>query len=174
MKINYKNEELKLKIYPTKKVWLCLLHCGASLVAQRVKHLPAMRETHVRSLGQEYSLEKEMAIHSSILAWRIQWTEEPGRLQFTVHTHTYISSHTQPVFNLWVNNLCVLPAIQDTQVQSLGQKDPLEKGMVTHFPILSMDRGSWWSIASQRVKCDWHTHNNYRIKWNQKWCPVVT
>ena len=55
----------------------------ASLVAQRLKRLPPMRETRVRSLGLEYPLEKEMAIHSSILAWRIPWTEEPGRLQST-------------------------------------------------------------------------------------------
>ena len=53
----------------------------ASLVAQSVKRLPAMQETWVRSLGWEDPLEKEMAIHSSILAWRIPWTEEPGRLQ---------------------------------------------------------------------------------------------
>ena len=54
---------------------------GASLVAQTVKHLPAMQETQVRSLGWEDSLEEEMGTHSSILAWRILWTEEPGRLQ---------------------------------------------------------------------------------------------
>ena len=54
---------------------------GASLVAQRLKRLPPMRETWVRSLGREDSLEKEMATHSSILAWRIPWTEEFGRLQ---------------------------------------------------------------------------------------------
>ena len=53
----------------------------ASLVAQMVKHLPAMRETWVPSLGQEDPLEKEMAPHSSTQAWKIQWTEEPGRLQ---------------------------------------------------------------------------------------------
>ena len=53
----------------------------ASLVAQMVKHLPAMRDTRVQSLGWEDSLEKGMATHSSILAWRIQWTEEPCRLQ---------------------------------------------------------------------------------------------
>ena len=53
----------------------------ASLVAQRLKRLPAMQETWVRSLGQEDPLEKEMATHSSILAWRIPWTEEPGGLQ---------------------------------------------------------------------------------------------
>ena len=55
----------------------------ASLVAQRLKRLPAMRETRVQSLGQEDPLEKEMATHSSILAWRIPWMEEPGRLQST-------------------------------------------------------------------------------------------
>ena len=53
----------------------------ASLVAQTVKNLPAMRETWVQSLGWEDPLEKEMATHSSILAWRIPWTEEPGKLQ---------------------------------------------------------------------------------------------
>ena len=53
----------------------------ASLVAETVKNLPAMRETWVPSLGQEDPLEKEMATHSSILAWKIPWTEEPGWLQ---------------------------------------------------------------------------------------------
>ena len=52
----------------------------ASLVAQRLKHLLAMQETWIQSLGQEDPLEKEMATHSSILAWRIPWTEEPGGL----------------------------------------------------------------------------------------------
>ena len=74
---------------------LVILHCGAvldieryleaslvtSLVAQMVKNLPAMQETWVQSLGQDDSLEKKMATHSSILAGRIPWTEEPGRLQ---------------------------------------------------------------------------------------------
>ena len=52
---------------------------GASLVAERLKHLPAMWETLVRSLDWEDPLEKELAIHSSIVAWRIPGTEEPGR-----------------------------------------------------------------------------------------------
>ena len=47
-----------------------------------VKHLPTMQETWVQSLGQEYSLEKEMATHSSTLAWKIPWMEDPDRLQF--------------------------------------------------------------------------------------------
>ena len=53
----------------------------ASLVAQRIKRLPAMQETQVQSLGWEDPLEKEMATYPSILAWRIPWTEEPGGLQ---------------------------------------------------------------------------------------------
>ena len=55
---------------------------GASLVAQMVKNLPAMQETQVLSLGWEDPLEKGMATQSSILAWTIPWTEEPGGLQF--------------------------------------------------------------------------------------------
>ena len=51
-------------------------------MVQMVKHLPTMRETQVRSLGWEDPLEKEMATHSSTLAWKISWTEEPGRLQY--------------------------------------------------------------------------------------------
>ena len=53
----------------------------ASLEAQRVKNMPAMQETQVQSLGWEDLLVKGMATHCSILAWRIPWTEEPGRLQ---------------------------------------------------------------------------------------------
>ena len=52
-------------------------------MAQRVKHLPATQGTWDRSLGREDPLEKEMGTHSSTLAWRIPWTEEPGRLQAT-------------------------------------------------------------------------------------------
>ena len=52
-----------------------------SLVAQMVMGLPVMQETWVQSLGQDDPLEKEMAPHSSILAWKIPWTEKPGRLQ---------------------------------------------------------------------------------------------
>ena len=52
-------------------------------MAQTVKNLPAVQETQVRSLGREDPLEEGMATHSSILAWRIPWTEEPGGLQST-------------------------------------------------------------------------------------------
>ena len=68
--------QLKYKLY-----FILCIYFGAFLVAQMVKNLPAMQENHVRSLGGEDPLEKAMATHSSILAWKISWTEEPGRLQ---------------------------------------------------------------------------------------------
>ena len=66
--------------YSVVGVWVNPRACYAFLVAQMVKNLPAMQETHVPSLGWEDPLEKGMATHSSILAWRIPWTEEPGGL----------------------------------------------------------------------------------------------
>jgi len=77
------------------QAWLHLVHThthihtprriyGSSLIAQLVKNLPAMQETQVQFLDKEDALEKEMATHSSILAWRIPWTEESGRL-YIVH-----------------------------------------------------------------------------------------
>ena len=70
-------------------------------MAQMVKHLLAMWETQVQSLGREDPLEKEMATHASILAWKIPWTEEPGRLQSmgskqldtTERLHFYFPDH---------------------------------------------------------------------------------
>ena len=61
-------------------VYVYLHALGASIIAQSVRNLPAVQETLVQFLSQEDPLEKEMATHSSILAWRIPWTEEPGRL----------------------------------------------------------------------------------------------
>ena len=72
-----------MEIEPHAAIAVDLQHVRASLVAQRLKRLPARRETRVQSLGREDPLEKEMATHSRILAWRIPWMEEPGRLQFT-------------------------------------------------------------------------------------------
>ena len=79
-RVNKQEKTLNLELLP------CLLliignFSMASLVTQRLKRLPAVRETRVQSLGQEDTLEKEMATHSSILAWRIPWMEEPGGLQ---------------------------------------------------------------------------------------------
>ena len=63
-----------------RKIFYSFPEIGASLVAQTVKRLPAMLETWVRSVGQEYPREKEMATHSSTLAWKIPWMEEPSQL----------------------------------------------------------------------------------------------
>ena len=63
--------------------WGSLPYSWAYLMAQLVKHLPRMQETQVRSLGWEDPLEKAVATHSSIRAWRIPWTEDPGGLQST-------------------------------------------------------------------------------------------
>ena len=65
-----------------------------SLVVQMVKRLPTMREAQVRSLGQEDPLEKEMATHSSTLAWKIQWMEEPGTLQGIAKSWTPLNDFT--------------------------------------------------------------------------------
>ena len=78
-------------------------------MAQRVKRLSPMLETWVRSLGQEDPLEKEMATHSSTLAWRIPWTEKPGRLQ---------PMGSQKVRHDWATLLTLLENTQ-TQVYSL-------------------------------------------------------
>ena len=92
-------------LFPFLDLWI---YCGPP-VAQMVKNLPAMQETQVWSLGQEHLLEKGMATHSSILAWRIPWTEEPGMLQsmgcrvehnwatnIATHTHIYPSCLKPP------------------------------------------------------------------------------
>ena len=65
-----------------------------SLVAQMVKRLPTMQETWVQSLGWEDLLEKEMSTHSSILAWKIPWTEEPGTVHGIVKSWTQLNNFT--------------------------------------------------------------------------------
>ena len=82
-----------------------------SLVAQRLKCLPTMRETQVQSLGREDPLEQEMATHSSILAWRIPWKEEPGRLQ---------STGSQRVGHDWATSLSLSRLYQDKHGKSTG------------------------------------------------------
>ena len=76
MHISSKFREVNLSSY-----FIFASYTLTSLVAQMVKHLPTMQETQIQSLGREDLLEKEMSTHSSILAWKIPWTEEPGGLQ---------------------------------------------------------------------------------------------
>ena len=86
---------------------------ATSLVAQRVKHLPAMRETWVwKDLGQEDPLEKEMSTHSSIFAWRITWMEEPGGLQ---------SVGSQRVGHEWATSLSFFHFLTTKQQQKVQQ-----------------------------------------------------
>ena len=90
--------------YSNLNLWLCLflqmsISTETSLVAQMVKHLSTMRETQVQSLGGEDLLEKEMATHFSILAWKIPWMEEPDMLQ---------SKGLQRVGHDWVTSLTYL------------------------------------------------------------------
>ena len=87
-----------------------------------------MWETWVRSLGWEDPLEKEVVTHSSILAWRTPWTEEPGALQ------TMGSQRVGHVVAQLVKNL---PAVWETWVRSLVWEDPLEEGMATHSSSLA-------------------------------------
>ena len=104
----------------------------ASLVAQRLKCLPAMQETRLRSLSQEDPLEKEMATHSSILAWRIPWREEPGGLQ---------SMGSQRVGHSWANSLthsltqceCYLNSCQNMSNSSTAFWNFLESLFLEYF-----------------------------------------
>ena len=100
---------------PGEGVGYPLHYSWASLVAQTVKNLPAMQETRARSLGWKDPLEEGMATHSSILAWRIPWTEEPGRLQsMSLQTvgHTWVTNHShsllQGIFLIQASNLGLL------------------------------------------------------------------
>ena len=77
----YNLSNIKYLLAHLPKLYMNITQAVVSLVAQSVKNLPAMQETWVRSLGQEDGLEKEMATHSSVLAWKISCIEEPGGLQ---------------------------------------------------------------------------------------------
>ena len=88
-----------------------------SLVAQTVKRLPTMRDTQVRSLGQEDPLKKAMATHSGTLAWRIPWMEEPGGLQ---------SVGSQRVRHYWATSLSQL--LSQSDLLFLGRNSPWPQG----------------------------------------------
>ena len=154
-------------------------HWVSCQVAQTVKCLSAMQETQVRSLGWEDPLEKEMAAHSSILAWKTPWTAEPGRLpsmgsQRVGHDWTLLLSVAKPSksfmghlincgVSLVVQMVKCLSAMQETQVRSLGWEDPLEKEMAGHSSILAWkipwtaEPGRLLSMGSQRVGHSWAT-----------------
>ena len=158
-------------IGPTSGLWW-------GLVAQTLKRLPAMWETWVWSLGPEDPLEKEMATHSSILTWRIPWTEEPGGLQSTGSPRVRHDWETSlSLSGLWWGLSSIIvnstikqslshnppmaqqvknpPAMQD---QSLVGKIPWRKSTPLQYSCLEspMDKGVWWATVhrSQRVRHD--------------------
>ena len=102
-------------------------------VAQSLKSQTAMQETWVQSLGWGDPLEREMATHSSILAWRIPWAEGPGRLQ---------SMGSQELdMTEWLSAASTqqMPDMREASVRSLDGEDPLEKEMATHSSILAWE-----------------------------------
>ena len=133
-----------------------------------VKNLLVMQETRVRSLGWEHPLENGMAIHSSILAWRIPWTEKSGGLQFMGSQrvrHNWATEQQQQYIHRGFPGgaSCKQPACQcrrlnETLVRSLGWEDPLDKGMATYSRILvwripwTEKSGGLQSIGLQRVR----------------------
>ena len=171
-----------------------LSHLKASLMTQMVKKLLALQETWVQSLGWEDPLEAGMATYSSIPAWRIPWTEEPGGLQSmesqsdmtewlsTVHS----TSHLKHFF--WMLNgaslvaqiVKRLPAVWETRVRFLGWEDTLEKEMATHSSTLAWkipwteEPGRLQFMGSQRVRHDWVTSLSLSLNGAQKTNPSLT
>ena len=136
--------------------------CGGHYwgLAQLVKNPPAMWETWVRSLGWEDPLEKGMAAHFSILAWRIPWTVSSMGLQRVRHdwvTFTFTGGSV-------VKNLPAKQEMQETWVRSLGREDPLEEEMATPSSVLAWripwteEPGGLQSMGPQRVGHDWATN----------------
>ena len=122
-----------LPLAPPGKQWRFYLTL-TSLVAQTVKHLPVMQVTQVWSLGWEDPLEKEMATHSSILAWRILWIEEPGRLQ---------SMGSQKFGHNWATSLCF--AFCSISTAAAGWESETYTWAFKVFP------GKWWGFPHRSV-----------------------
>ena len=127
---------------------------GTSPVAQMVKRLPARRKTWVQSLGQEDPLEKEMATHSSTLAWKIPWTEEPGRLQ---------SMGSQRVGHDWATSLSLSDGKESAcnagdsgSIPESGRFAGEGIGNPLQYSCLEnpMHRGAWWATV-HRVAKSW-------------------
>ena len=135
-------------------------------VAQRFKHLPLMQETWVQSLGREDPLEKEMATHSSILAWRIPWMEVHNTVQDTGIKTILKKKKCNKKQNgclgtsLVAQTIKCLSTMRETWVQSLGREDPLEKEMAIHSSTIAWkipwteEPGRLQSMGSQRVGHD--------------------
>ena len=162
MPLNLMDYLIALRIFAL----LTMLPMMTSLVAYMVKHLTTVRETQVQSLGWEDPLEKEMATHSSTLAWKIPWTEKHGRLQSMGSQrvrHDWVSLLTQccrgfPCSSVVKNR----PAMQETWVQFLDQEDPFRREwqLILVFCLENfMDRGALWVIVHGVTKSQIQLNN---------------
>ena len=162
MPLNLMDYLIALRIFAL----LTMLPMMTSLVAYMVKHLTTVRETQVQSLGWEDPLEKEMATHSSTLAWKIPWTEKHGRLQSMGSQrvrHDWVSLLTQccrgfPCSSVVKNR----PAMQETWVQFLDQEDPFRREwqLILVFCLENfMDRGALWVIVHWVTKSQIQLNN---------------
>ena len=121
-----------------------------------VKRLPKMRETWVRSLGWEDLLEKEMATHSSILAWKIPWTEEPGSLQTMGCKELDRTEHGFPAGSVGKESAC--NSGDPGLIPGSGRSPAGGDGNSLQYSCLknSTDRGAWWAtvhgIAKSRTR----------------------
>ena len=141
------------------QIKLAWIYWTYSLVAQRLKCLPAMWETRVQSLGQEDPLEKEMAAHSSILAWRIPWMEEPGGLQ---------SMGSRRVRHDWATSLhFTSDSILKRRDITVSTKVHLVKAMV--FPLVMYRCESWTIKKAEHWIIDafelWCWRRLLRVSW---------
>ena len=149
-----------------------------------VKNLPAMQKTQVSSLDLEDSLQKSMATHSSILAWAITWTQEPGRLQSTGSQRVRCDWVTFTSSTLWNLKTVIEAGVMPTRIarqKGLHAQEShrallsitrsgrsLEKEMATHSSILAwgnpMDRGAWYAtvhgVAKSRTWPSDFTHSH--------------
>ena len=126
----------------------------ASLVAQKIKHLPAMQETRVRSLGWEDPLEKEMAIHSSILAWRIPWTEEPGGLQSTGWQRVGHFTPALQAYSLSSEPPGKPPLDQNKTKQTKSKEIMLRFKVLLRFKVINGIRKTFNFLSRDTVSCE--------------------
>ena len=125
----------------------------ASLVAQIVKSPPAMQKTQICSLGWKDPLQKGMAIHSSILAWRVPWTEEPGRLQSMAShrvghdwaTNTHI--HTQP------SSYCLLALLSKSNSRKTSVTLTLPLSFIQPMGISFLPPSFLWNFFAKNNQC---------------------
>ena len=136
-----------------------LQYSWAFLVAQTAKNLPTMQETQVWSLGQEDPLEEEMATHSSVLGWRIPWTEESGRLQFMgsqrVGDNWATNSSNKPFFPL--TSQCLIPREFTSKLYF--------KKLGIWFEIIKVEKFNTWTNSITRL---WVRENEVKEKWEKE------